>query len=148
MTEAKSFPVVDAYSLVEFLAVKKNFTGNVENYYSLSSSLFNQVLSSKSGIPMSVALVYLSVVQKLNSDAQFLETQHLDAWGVNFPEHFLAAVSDGEGEHLIDRFKGYLVTIEECYSINAYLYGRHNEPDDRYFERADSSNCLDAFWKI
>ena len=140
--EAKSFPVIDAHSLVEFLGVKKDFTGNSENYYSLSNSLFNRVLSSKRGIPITLALVYLSVVQKLKSDTLFSETQHLDAWGVNFPGHFLVAVSDGKGEHLVDPFKGCLVTREDCYSIIANLYERHHEPDDRYFERADSRLLL------
>ena len=140
--EAKSFPVVDAYSLVEFLSVKKGFTGNVDNYYSISNSLLNHVLSSKRGIPITLALVYLSLVQKLKSDTQSLEARHLNAWGVNFPGHFLVAVSDDMGEHFIDPFKGCLVTKEECYSIIANLYGRHHEPDDRYFERADSRLLL------
>jgi regulator of sirC expression with transglutaminase-like and TPR domain len=103
---------------------------------------FNQVLSSKRGIPITLALVYLSVVQKLISDTQFLEDQHLNAWGVKFLGHFLVAVSDAQGEHLIDPFKGCLVTREECYSIIANLYGRHHAPDDRYFERADSRQLL------
>jgi regulator of sirC expression with transglutaminase-like and TPR domain len=142
VTEARSFPVVDAHSLVKFLAVKKGFSGNSENYYSVSNSLLNHVLSSKSGIPITLALVYLSLVQKLKSDIQSLGTQSLNAWGVNFPGHFLVAISDCEGEHLVDPFKGCLVTREECYSIIANLYGRHHEPDERYFERADSRQLL------
>lgn len=134
---AISFPVVDAHSLVEFLAVKKGFTGNDDNYYSISNSLLNHVLSSKRGIPITLALVYLSVVQKLKPD-----TQPLNAWGINFPGHFLVAVNDSKGEHLIDPFKGCLVTREDCYSIIANLYGRHHKPDDRYFERADSRQLL------
>ena len=135
--EAQTFPVVDAQSLVEFLAVKKGFSGNYENYYSISNSLLNHVLSSKRGIPITLSSVYLSLVQKLNPD-----TQSLNAWGINFPGHFLIAVSDVEGEHLVDPFKGCLVTKEECYSIIANLYGRHAEPDDRYFKRADNRQLL------
>ena len=140
--EAKSYPVVDVHSLVEFLGVKKGFIGNVENYYSLSNSLLNHVLSSKRGIPITLALVYLSLVQTLKSDNLFSETQHLDAWGVNFPGHFLVAVSDGKGEHLVDPFKGCLITREDCYAIIANLYGRHQKLDDRYFERANNRQLL------
>lgn len=145
--EARSFPVVDALSLVEFLAVKKCFSGNSENYYSLSNSLLNHVLSSKRGIPITLALVYLSVVQKLKPDTQSLgtqasKTQTLNAWGINFPGHFLVGVSDAKGEHLIDPFKGCLVTRDDCYSIIANLYGRQHKPDDRYFERADNRQLL------
>jgi regulator of sirC expression with transglutaminase-like and TPR domain len=59
-----------------------------------------------------------------------------------FPGHFLVAVCDGKGEHLVDPFKGCLVTREDCYAIIANLYGRHHKPDDRYFERADSRQLL------
>ena len=142
VTEAKSFAVVDAHTLVEFLAVEKRFTGNVENYYSISNSLLNHVLSSRRGIPITLALVYLSLVQKLNHDTQFSENQSMNAWGVNFPGHFLLAVSDNKGEHLVDPFKGRLVTKEDCYSTIANLYGRHHKPDDRYFQRADSRQLL------
>jgi len=157
VAEAKSFPVVDAHSLVEFLAIEKNFSGNSENYYSVSNSLLNHVLATKRGIPITLALVYLSVVQKLKSefppldtesydtesyDTEPLDSQPLTAWGINFPGHFLVGVSDSKGEHLIDPFKGCLVTREDCYSIITRLYGRHHEPDDRYFERADSRQLL------
>jgi len=136
--EARSFPVVDARSLVEFLAVKKGFMGNSEDYYSLSNSLLNKVLSSKRGIPITLALVYLTQLP----NTQFLETQHLNAWGVNFPGHFLVAVNDDMGEHLVDPFKGCLVTKEDCYSIIANLYGRHPDPDDRFFNPADNRQLL------
>jgi len=136
-TEANSFPVVDAHSLVKFLAIEKSFSGNSENYYAVSNSLLNQVLTTKRGIPITLALVYLSVVQKLKPD-----TQRLSAWGINFPGHFLVGVSDNMGEHLIDPFAGCLVTREECYSMIASLYGRNPDPDDRYFAPADSKQLL------
>lgn len=137
VTEANSFPVVDAHSLVKFLAIEKNFSGNSENYYAVSNSLLNHVLATKRGIPITLALVYISVVQKLKPD-----TQLSSAWGINFPGHFLVGVRDNTGEHLIDPFAGRLVTREDCYSIIANLYGRYPDPDDRYFARADSKQLL------
>lgn len=137
VTEANSFPVVDAHSLVKFLATEKNFSGNSENYYAVTNSLLNHVLATKRGIPITLALVYLSVVQKLKTD-----THPLSAWGINFPGHFLVGVSDSMGEHLIDPFEGCLVTKADCNSMIANLYGRHHEPDDRYFQRADSRQLL------
>jgi len=142
VSEAKSFPVVDAHSLVKFLSVKQSFTGNIEDYYSVSNSLLNHVLSSKRGIPITLALVYISLVQKLKIDTQFLQTHPLTAWGINFPGHFLVAVRDSKGEHFIDPFKGCLVTREDCYSIIANLYGRDHEPDERYFKKAGSRQLL------
>ena len=76
-------------------------------------------------------------MQKLKAD-----THPLTAWGINFPGHFLVGVRDSKGEHLIDPFEGCVVTREDCYSIITSLYGRNHEPDDRYFERADSRQLL------
>lgn len=135
--DAEAFPVVDAQSLVNFVAEEKGYEGNIEDYYNLSNSLLNHVLASKRGIPITLALVYLTLVQNLSTD-----TRNLSAWGINFPGHFLIAVTDSNGEHLIDPFKGCLVTKEDCYSIIANLYGRHHEPDERYFERADNKQLL------
>ena len=142
VAEANSFPVVDANSLVKFLAIEKSFSGNSENYYAVSNSLLNHVLTTKRGIPITLGLVYLSVVQKLKPDTQPLDTHSLSAWGINFPGHFLVGVRDSKGEHLIDPFEGCVVTREDCYSIITSLYGRNHEPDDRYFERADSRQLL------
>jgi len=142
VVEANSFPVVDANSLVKFLAIEKSFSGNSEKYYAVSNSLLNRVLITKRGIPITLALVYLSVVQKLKRDTQLSETHPLTAWGISFPGHFLVGVRDSKGEHLIDPFEGCVVTREDCYSIITSLYGRNHEPDDRYFKRADSRQLL------
>ena len=142
VTEANSFPVVDANSLVKFLAIEKSFSGNSESYYAVSNSLLNHVLTTKRGIPITLALVYLSVVQKVKPDILPPDTHHLTAWGINFPGHFLVGVRDSKGEHLIDPFEGCVVTREDCYSIITSLYGRNHGPDDRYFERADSRQLL------
>lgn len=137
VTQANAYPVVDAHSLVEFLAIEKGFHGNSKNYYSVSNSLLNHVLASKRGIPITLALVYISIVQN-----QKFDTQSLCAWGINFPGHFLVGLKDSQGEHLADPFKGSLVTKEDCYSTIANLYEHSPNPDDHYFKPADSRQLL------
>lgn len=60
------------------------FTANNSNYYSPQNSYINQVLQSKKGNPISLAIVYAVVAQKLG----------LPVYGVNLPKNFILAYKD------------------------------------------------------
>ncbi len=60
------------------------FTKNSSNFYSPANSYINQVLETKKGNPVSLAILYLSVAQKL----------HLPIYGVNLPKNFILAYKD------------------------------------------------------
>lgn len=136
-TKALDWPVVDAETLVDFLAVDQRFRGNREDYYSISNSLLNHVITNRRGIPITLALVYISVVQRLSNHLPSIK-----AYGINFPAHFLLGVQDQKGEQLIDPFAGKIVSREACYEILANLYGQQPEHDDRYFKAADNRQLL------
>lgn len=136
-TSAIEWPVVDTKTLIDFLANDKGFTGNKDDYYSIANSLLNHVLSSRRGIPITIAVVYIAVVKRLEPHVQQLTIR-----GINFPAHFLLAVTDQYGEHLIDPFAGKIVSRDECYDIIANLYGEQPEHDERYFKTADNRQLL------
>jgi regulator of sirC expression with transglutaminase-like and TPR domain len=66
------------------------FTGNTANYYSPQNSFINQVILSKKGNPISLAIVYAVVAQKLG----------LPIYGVNLPKNFILAYKDEFSELL------------------------------------------------
>jgi regulator of sirC expression with transglutaminase-like and TPR domain len=82
-----------------------NFTGNIENYYDPRNSFLNDVMDRRTGIPITLSVIYLEMAWALG----------LAAAGVGFPGHFLVKVVD-EGKSLyIDPFhKGNIMTAEEC----------------------------------
>ncbi|CAG2216605.1 FBXO21 [Mytilus edulis] len=55
------------------------FHGNSEDYYNEKNSYINQVLNLKSGIPITLSIVYISVAKRLG----------IELHPVNFPSHFL-----------------------------------------------------------
>ncbi|NJK87893.1 MAG: hypothetical protein HC906_19945 [Bacteroidales bacterium] len=61
-----------------------NFKRNTANFYSPQNSYINLVLETKRGNPISLAIVYLAVAQKLN----------LPIYGVNLPKNFILAYKD------------------------------------------------------
>ena len=55
------------------------FKGNTDKYHDPSNSFINNVLESKKGNPIMLAVVYMLVAQRLN----------MPVYGVNLPQHFV-----------------------------------------------------------
>jgi regulator of sirC expression with transglutaminase-like and TPR domain len=60
------------------------FTKNTKNFYSPQNSFINQVLETGKGNPISLAVVYSIIAQRLN----------LPIYGVNLPKNFILAYKD------------------------------------------------------
>ena len=92
--------------LCRFLANEEGFRGNTVDYYHPDNSYLNRVLEARAGIPISLALVYLSVAEQLG----------IAATGVGFPGHFLVRVEvpDQAAPVLIDPFAGRTLTLANC----------------------------------
>ena len=73
----KSETAVDV--LNAYLFDEEGFTGNRERYDDPSNSFLNDVLDRRTGIPITLAVVYMEVARRAGL--------HVD--GVNFPGHFL-----------------------------------------------------------
>jgi regulator of sirC expression with transglutaminase-like and TPR domain len=65
------------------------FTRNTSNFYSPQNSYINQVIESRKGNPISLAVVYMSVAYKLG----------LPIYGVNLPKNFILAYKDESREY-------------------------------------------------
>ena len=63
----------------EYLYDEQGFTGNREQYDDPRNSFLNEVLERRTGIPISLAVVYLEVARRAG----------LRVHGVNYPGHFL-----------------------------------------------------------
>ena len=82
-------------ALNRYLFEESGFTGNTENYYALGNNFLNTVIDSKTGIPITLGVVYIEVGRRAG----------LPLVGVNFPGHFLVKY---QCEHLdihLDVFK-------------------------------------------
>jgi len=95
-----------AQALCRFLAWEEGFRGNTVDYYNPDNSYLNRVLDSRTGIPISLALVYLEVARQLG----------VAAAGVSFPGHFLIRVeAPASGQPtLIDPFAGRTLSPQDC----------------------------------
>jgi len=82
------------------------FRGNTVDYYSPRNSFLQHVLNRQMGIPITLALVYMEVAQRVG----------FPLYGVGMPGHFLLKHYDVSGHAiLIDAFeRGSIVSEEDC----------------------------------
>jgi regulator of sirC expression with transglutaminase-like and TPR domain len=79
------------------------FAGNVNDYYDPRNSYLPQVLATRRGIPLTLALLYVELAAQAG----------LTAAGVSFPGHFLVKLHMPRGEVVIDPFTGHSLSREQ-----------------------------------
>ena len=98
-------------TLNTYLFEDQGFTGNATNYDDPRNSFLNQVLERRTGIPITLGLVYIEVARRAGI--------RLD--GVNFPGHFLLRFPFGDAHDstvLIDPFhRGALLSETDCRAL-------------------------------
>ncbi len=85
----------------EYLYDEQGFVGNRDRYDDPRNSFINEVLDRRTGIPISLAVIYLEIARRADL--------HVD--GVNFPGHFLLRAREGYADArtevvIIDPFHG------------------------------------------
>ena len=66
------------------------FAGNVNNYYAADNSYLHRVLSTRRGIPITLAVLYMEFATQIG----------MTAHGISFPGHFLVKLSMSTGRSL------------------------------------------------
>jgi regulator of sirC expression with transglutaminase-like and TPR domain len=79
------------------------FAGNVNDYYDRRNSYLPDVLQTRRGIPITLAMLYIEVASQAG----------LRASGVSFPGHFLVKLQLPRGEVIIDPFTGHSLSREQ-----------------------------------
>jgi len=82
--------------LNEFLFDELGFSGNTDNYYDPRNSYLNQVIDRRTGIPISLAILYMEFGRRVG----------LAFEGVSFPGHFLVRLAVRGGVLVLDPFSG------------------------------------------
>ncbi|MBI3694985.1 MAG: tetratricopeptide repeat protein [Acidobacteria bacterium] len=111
--EAQMDTVWRVSALRSFLAGECGFHGNEQDYYDPKNSCLNQVLERKTGIPITLSVVYMEVGRRLG----------LPLLGVGLPGHFLVKYQDRDQAMFLDPFHdGRTVTPAECREMFERMY--------------------------
>jgi regulator of sirC expression with transglutaminase-like and TPR domain len=90
--------------LTNYLANDLGFRGNSEQYYDVHNSLLPSLIDSRLGIPISLAILYISVAARAGMKIE----------GINLPGHFIVR----HGDVLFDPFhRGKILMQSDCEAI-------------------------------
>lgn len=103
--------LIDRYHA--YLFEELGFRGNDEDYYDPRNSFLNEVLDRRTGIPISLAAIYVEVARRLDWPVR----------GVGFPGHFLAKWELTGGEVVVDPFHGAILSEQDCRELLSRVSG-------------------------
>jgi regulator of sirC expression with transglutaminase-like and TPR domain len=106
-TSGDMSPQCGVKALNEYLFDDLGFTGNRDKYEDPRNSCLNEVLERRTGIPLTLSIVYMEVARRAG----------LQVDGINFPGHFLVRCPQAHSGHqlVIDPFhSGALLSEHNC----------------------------------
>ena len=116
-----------------YLFHELGFNGNHNDYYDPRNSFLNEVLDRRTGIPLTLCIVYMEIGRRCG----------LRVDGVGFPGHFLCKVHLGGGDLVIDPFnRGQLLGLEELKKRLASAVGDQVKFDPRLLRAARPREIL------
>ena len=131
--EARTHPAMDPAAQLEaandVLFKELGFRGNEDDYSDPANLLLDQVIERRTGIPVTLAIVYIEVCQRAGIDVR----------GVGMPGHVIVRHAGGGsngGEALfVDVFRGgALLTVEDCERIVRSIYGSKTPFEQHYLD--------------
>jgi len=110
LSEVKN-PTYLVSMLNEYMFDILGFSGDHDDYYNPKNNFLNIVLDKKSGIPISLSIIYVELARHIG----------LDLCPVGFPSHFLVKFSE---ELILDPYnRGRLLSIDDLQEILDRNYG-------------------------
>ena len=101
------------------------FRGNQGNYYDPKNSCLNWVLDQRTGIPITLSILYLEVARRAGRRV----------YGIGLPGHFVVQYDDGEYSSYIDTFNGgQLLSERDCRDLVKDVAGAEEVPDTKMME--------------
>jgi regulator of sirC expression with transglutaminase-like and TPR domain len=118
--------------LIQFFYLELAFSGDEKHYFTCQYSLLNHVLDYRTGIPISLAIVFKSMAKSLG----------FEVYGVNFPGHFLLKCKfDGYPTVYIDPLNGKQLSRNDLESL--YFSILHEMEDEKMPEEALQETTCD-----
>jgi len=91
-----------------YLFEELGFRGNTTDYYNPANSCLNDVLTLRTGIPITLSVLYLEIARRLDRPVR----------GIGLPGHFVVRYDDGAFQTYIDPFHGgRLLDAGDCLDV-------------------------------
>ena len=126
-------PLVLIHALNQVLITEEHFHGNERDYYNPNNSFLNKVLEERTGLPITLSVLYMEVAKRAGIELE----------GVGFPHHFMVRYRWSEGSIYIDPFaNGELLNEAECLERIQKMTQRQHTINPRWLEALSSRKIL------
>lgn len=123
---------------IQFFYVELAFSGDEKNYFTSQYSLLDHVIDYRTGIPVSLAIVFQSMGKQLG----------FDVCGVNFPGHFLIKCRFSQNPDIyLDPLNGKQLSRQDLESL--YFSILHEIEDEKMPEEAlQEATCDETILRL
>jgi regulator of sirC expression with transglutaminase-like and TPR domain len=116
-----------------YLFEELGFRGNTNDYYDPRNSCLNEVLTVRTGIPITLSLVYLEIARRLERPVQ----------GIGLPGHFIVRYDDGLYSAFLDPFHGGCrLERDECFALAREASQVEIEPSPKWLAPVGKRDIL------
>ena len=135
---ADAAPLYRMRQLNRYFFHELGFAGNVNDYHDRRNSYLHEVLRTRRGIPITLAILYQELAQQIG----------LQAHGISFPGHFLVKLTMPRGQVVLDPFSGQSPSREELeerlapFRQRFGLSGEDEVPLGLYLQAAEPRDIL------
>lgn len=135
--EARIHPAADLRSQLaevhRLLFEEHGFHGNEDEYSDPRNLYLNEVIDRRTGIPVTLAIVYVEVCRAAGIDAK----------PVGLPGHVIVQVDHADGPVLVDPFhRGRELTEDECRQLVRSVFGRRTPFREHFLEPVTSRQLI------
>ncbi len=127
------YPLKIIQTVNQYLYDDLGFQGNTENYYDPGNSYLNQVIEKRTGIPITLSLVYLEIAKRLD----------FPMVGIGMPGHFLIRPEFEDTGIFVDAFhQGEVLFAQDCEARLAEIYQRPVQMRSEFLEAVTARQFL------
>jgi regulator of sirC expression with transglutaminase-like and TPR domain len=127
------YPLKTLQTINRYLYEDLGFSGNTTDYYDPRNSFLNDVIDRRTGIPITLSLVYLSIAQRLD----------FPMVGIGMPGHFLIRPVQEDMEIFVDAFhQGEIMFLQDCQDRLNQMAGQPIEMQPQYLAAVTNRQFL------
>ncbi|MGK7916589.1 MAG: SirB1 family protein [Prochloraceae cyanobacterium] len=130
---ATPYPLKVIKTINQYLFDDLGFQGNTSDYYNPSNSFLNEVIDRRTGIPLTLSVVYLEIAQRLD----------FPMVGIGMPGHFLIRPNFEDAAIFVDAFNcGEVLFEQDCEDKLSEIYQQTVKLDKRFLAPVSNRQIL------
>ncbi len=130
---AERYPLKVVNTINDYLFTDLGYQGNSENYYDTRNSFLNDVIDRRTGIPITLSVIYLEIAQRIN----------FPMTGIGMPGHFLISPDFEESGIFVDVFnQGEILFKEDCLAKLEQLYQKPLKLEPHFLAKVSNRQIL------